>query len=699
MGLFTNRWKFWKYNKNDDKNTPFDLDLALNNNWDKIEAEGNATFQGTRNINLPGGGELRWGVVANVFSWSKEMRILPAGGKLLPGGIALTNIKIAAGNVTLANSWDCMFITIPTTDGATVVPQVAQFSAITGDDKLILAIRDTDSCLELFAGGWIVYGTIVAAGGKRDTYIDKSIFTAANDFVLGNGAGAYIKKTLTETLAILNGVASAVKLTTARVLGLSGDATGSASFDGTANATIAVTLANTGVTAGTYTKVTVDAKGRVTSATQMEMTDIPGSSYKKSCRAATTGNITLSGVQTIDGVSVVAGDRVLVKNQTTSSQNGIYNVSASAWARAVDGDLSSEICAAVVNIDEGTTNGGKAFTNEFKATDTLGTTAMPWYEIISSNVISTDGTMASNSDTLVPTQKASKTYIDTKVAQLVNSSPSTLDTLQELANALGNDPNFATTMTNTLANKVDKSIFTTVNDFILGTGVGTFAKKTLAEVRTILQDASNRFVTDTEKSTWNGKLDKSLFTAINDFLVGTGANTAIKKTPSEVRTILNVEDGATKEPIGAIAFIPHTSLPSGWLKANGAAISRTTYANLFALIGTTFGAGDGSTTFNLPDLRGEFIRGFDDGRGIDTGRILGNSQGDAIRNITGYFGRVDSETDIYSGAFFNYGAVSYDANSTMSGSGKYVGFDASRIVPTASENRPRNIALLAIIKF
>jgi len=79
-------------------------------------------------------------------------------------------------------------------------------------------------------------------------------------------------------------------------------------------------------------------------------------------------------------------------------------------------------------------------------------------------------------------------------------------------------------------------------------------------------------------------------------------------------------------PPGLVAPFALSSAPSGWLKANGAAVSRTAYANLFAAIGTRFGAGDGSTTFNLPDARGEFIRGLDDGRNVDPGRLLGSSQ-------------------------------------------------------------------------
>lgn len=78
--------------------------------------------------------------------------------------------------------------------------------------------------------------------------------------------------------------------------------------------------------------------------------------------------------------------------------------------------------------------------------------------------------------------------------------------------------------------------------------------------------------------------------------------------------------------VGQVGYFAMTSAPAGWLKANGAAVSRETYAALFAAIGTSFGVGDGSTTFNLPDLRGGFLRGWDDGRGVDDGRVFGSIQ-------------------------------------------------------------------------
>jgi phage-related tail fiber protein len=88
-------------------------------------------------------------------------------------------------------------------------------------------------------------------------------------------------------------------------------------------------------------------------------------------------------------------------------------------------------------------------------------------------------------------------------------------------------------------------------------------------------------------------------------------------------------------PSGAVMNFAQSTAPTGWLKANGQLISRATYASLFSAIGTTYGAGDGTTTFKVPDLRGEFVRGWDDSRGVDTGRSLGSLQSWAIQNITG----------------------------------------------------------------
>ena len=160
-------------------------------------------------------------------------------------------------------------------------------------------------------------------------------------------------------------------------------------------------------------------------------------------------------------------------------------------------------------------------------------------------------------------------------------------------------------------------------------------------------------------------------------------------------------------PSGAVMHFAMQSAPTGWLKADGSAVSRTQYPALFAAIGTTFGVGDGRTTFNLPDLRGEFVRGWDDGRAIDPGRAFGSAQGDAIRNITGSIdtggngGHQLFDEATATGALAisqrRWKAWTSDTQDGRNNPAAF-DFDASRVVPTAAENRPRNIALLACIK-
>lgn len=106
-----------------------------------------------------------------------------------------------------------------------------------------------------------------------------------------------------------------------------------------------------------------------------------GLKWKEPVRAATTANITLSGTQTIDGVAVIANDRVLVKNQTTASTNGIYLCAAGAWTRSTDFDVSAEIAGASVFISEGTAQGNNVWTMTADAPLTLGTTALTWAQI------------------------------------------------------------------------------------------------------------------------------------------------------------------------------------------------------------------------------------------------------------------------------------------------------------------------------
>ena len=152
-------------------------------------------------------------------------------------------------------------------------------------------------------------------------------------------------------------------------------------------------------------------------------------------------------------------------------------------------------------------------------------------------------------------------------------------------------------------------------------------------------------------------------------------------------------------PTGSIVAMATRIAPNGYLTCDGSAVSRTTYSKLFSVIGVQFGSGDGSTTFNLPDLRGQFIRGFDSSGSVDADRVFGSKQGDATRNVTGEFAATDDNltANIAIGAFFSTGRSKGNGAGGI-GVEPIIGFDISRQVPTADEIRPKNIALSYVIK-
>lgn len=246
-------------------------------------------------------------------------------------------------------------------------------------------------------------------------------------------------KTFSNTISgsVDGNAGTATKLATARTLALSGDATGSASFDGSANATIAATLATVNSNVGTFTKVTVNGKGLVTAAVQASRSDLSaptgdvsnggfkltnvatpiagtdaankdyvdsvaqGLDPKQSVRAASTANISsLSGPQTIDGISLVAGDRVLVKDQTTASQNGIYVVAASAWSRSNDANVWDELVSAYVFVESGTTNADNGYLCTVDPAGTLGTTAVTWVQFSGAGQITAGAGLSKTGNTL-----------------------------------------------------------------------------------------------------------------------------------------------------------------------------------------------------------------------------------------------------------------------------------------------------------
>jgi phage-related tail fiber protein len=145
-----------------------------------------------------------------------------------------------------------------------------------------------------------------------------------------------------------------------------------------------------------------------------------GLDVKQSCRVATTANITLSGMQTIDGVAVVAGDRVLVKDQTTGSANGIYVVASGAWTRATDADATAKVNAGMFTfIEEGTVNADYGWTLTTNNPITLGTTSLTFTQFSGAGQVAagTGLTKAGSTISLADTSVTPGTYPKVTVDQ------------------------------------------------------------------------------------------------------------------------------------------------------------------------------------------------------------------------------------------------------------------------------------------
>lgn len=253
---------------------------------------------------------------------------------------------------------------------------------------------------------------------------------------------------------------------------------------------------------------------------------------------------------------------------------------------------------------------------------------------LSSPALTGTPTAPTAAQTVNNTQVATTAFVKSAIAALVDSSPGALDTLNELAAALGDDPNFATTMTNALAGKME----------ISKNGAD------IADVATFLNN------------------------------LGLGAGSAM--------------------PVGVPVPWPLATAPAGWLKCNGAAFTASQYPNL----------AQAYPTLKLPDLRGEFIRGWDDGRGVDTGRGLLSAQGGMsfdhrhwlpTTNGTGGDGAmtavfIDGNSAM---AYYPDGTNEYNPNpSTGTLLQTYTAKAALGSAMFGSETRPRNVTFNYIVR-
>lgn len=317
------------------------------------------------------------------------------------------------------------------------------------------------------------------------------------------------------------------------------------------------------------------------------------------------------------------------------------------------------------------------------------------------------------------TQIATTEFVQAALTALINGAPATLDTLKEIAAAINNDPKFSTTINNALALKAPLSspaltgtpTAPTAAQSVNNTQIATtaFVKSAIAAM---VGSAPAALDTLNELAAALGN-DPNFATTMLNALAGKQPldNTLTNLSGKDVTGLLTyLRLGAGAPAIGIPFFWPSTAMPNTvidewsdmvFLKFNGATFSATTYPKLAKVI----------PSLTLTEARGEFPRIWDDGRGVDVGRALMSAQGDAMRNIsgtvrlasnsynqntarqmTGAFGWSDSSAGDVTN--FSLTAVSNTSNYKNGG----FTFDSSTQVPTALENRPRNIAFNFLVR-
>lgn len=313
------------------------------------------------------------------------------------------------------------------------------------------------------------------------------------------------------------------------------------------------------------------------------------------------------------------------------------------------------------------------------------------------------------------TQIATTAFVKTAIAALVGSAPAALDTLEELSNALSGDANLKATLLTEIGKKANASHTHTmaqITDFatnqlntedldtIVKTGIyGQGANRNATLARHYPEEGKAGMLITHKES---GNSTHQIFTVFDTGHQYSRGKDAQQRWLPWVRI-----DGIEKANatdfnalhdlfIGIPIPYPLSSVPTGCLAMNGQRFDKARYPKL----GQKYPSGQ------LPDLRGEFVRGWDNGRNVDAQRVLLSAQGDAIRNITGGSDNIlKSKTTANRGAFSGSETDwrptltdhSTNLSSTNTGDSPVykemnIGFDASRVVPTANENRPRNIA-------
>lgn len=280
---------------------------------------------------------------------------------------------IADSAVTTAKINDSAVTTGKINDAAVVTAKIADSAVTTGkiNDAAVTTAKINNGAVVALKLGDVVDETrgLLQDATVNELYVNIKVTGAGSlAFDVANGGWIYIPSNSITADELADGAVDTAAIQNAAVVPAKADLTATWDFSG-----------------GSLLSATPTQSSQVANKGYVD-SFIQGLDVKGSCRVGTTANITLSGTQTIEGVTLVAGNRVLVKNQTNASENGIYVVAAGAWARATDMDASNEFAGAFTFIEEGTTQADTGWVCTTNNPVVIGSTDITWVQFSSAGV-------------------------------------------------------------------------------------------------------------------------------------------------------------------------------------------------------------------------------------------------------------------------------------------------------------------------